>query len=486
MPNLDLLDQESKRLAHSESIRTHYDAFAAERADWIAKNRWFYRRDLKNLQTIIPDGTRILEIGCGNGDLLEKLKPSFGVGVDISPRMIQIARERHPDLEFVEGNVEETDWFDAVKGPFDYILLSDVVGHPFDIQRALEQLQRLMSRETKLVITFFNRWWELAARLYIAVGFGMPRPRQNWLSRTDLYNVLTLTRYEVVSFQQRELSPRRMFGIGSLLNRAIAPIPPINWLCWRVYLVARSLTPSPPGQCSVTVLVPCRNERGNIEPCVRRLPEIGSHTEILFVEGGSSDGTYEECLRVQEAFPHRDIRVLKQTGKGKGDAVRLGFTEARGDIVMILDSDLTVPPEYMPRVYAALAEGQAEFVNCTRLVYPMEPGAMRTLNYLANRLFARVLSYLLNQSLSDTLCGTKALFKRDYLTIEADRQRLGSLDPFGDFDLILGAARRNMRIVEIPVRYEARTYGETQIQRFSDGVRLFRMVWQTFRRLKTR
>jgi hypothetical protein len=344
-----------------------------------------------------------------------------------------------------------------------------------------------MTRECKLVITFMNRWWEPAARLYIAAGLGMPRPRQNWLSRTDLYNVLALTRYEVVSFQSRELSPRRLLGIGSLLNRAIAPLPPFNRLCWRVYLVARSLVHTIPDRRSVTVLVPCRNERGNIEACVRRLPDMGEgRTEILFVEGGSSDGTYEECIRVRDAYPDRNIRVLKQTGKGKGDAVRLGFAEATGEIVMILDSDLTVPPEYMPRVYAALTEGHAEFVNCTRLIYPMEKGAMQSLNYIANRLFAHIMSYLLNQRLSDTLCGTKALFRQDYLKIEAERQRLGSLDPFGDFDLIFGAARRNLRMVEVPVRYHARTYGETQIHRFSDGVRLFQMVWHAFRRLKTR
>ena len=480
-------DQSAKRMAHCEEIREHYDAYARERAKWTAKSRYFYKRDLKNLQNVIPKGARLLEIGCGNGDLLDKLKPSIGVGLDISSMMIEEARKRHPRMTFVRGNVEDADWIEAVGGPFDYILLSDAIGHLYDIQRALENVQCVMSRHTKLVVTFVNRWWEPAARLYIALGLAMPRPKQNWLSRTDFHNVLALTRYEVISHQMRELSPRRLLGVGSLLNKVIAPLPPIDRLCWRVYLVARSLNYSTPDPRSVTVLVPCRNERGNIEPCVQRLPEMGNaKTEILFVEGNSTDGTYEECLRVRDAYPDINIRVVKQTGKGKGDAVRLGFMEASGDVVMILDSDLTVPPEYMPRVYAAVTDGHAEFVNCTRLVYPMEDGAMQTLNYIANRLFARFLSYLLNQRLSDTLCGTKALFREDFLKIEDERQRCGSLDPFGDFDLLLGAARLNLRMAEIPVRYEARTYGETQIRRFSDGLRLLHMVWQAFRRLKMR
>ncbi len=479
---------EAKRLAHYAAVRSHYDAFARQRSKWLAKNQYFYRRDLQTLRTLIPEGARVLEIGCGNGDLLEKLKPSEGVGVDISPAMVAEAQRRHPGLRFVVGNVEEPDWINEVGGPFDYLILSDVIGHLFDVQRALESLQGAMTRQTKFIVTFFDRWWEPAARAYIRLGLGMPRPLQNWLSRNDLANVLALTRYELISFQQRELVPRRLLGFGSIINRAIAPLPVVNRICWRYYVVARSKMHATPKSASVTLLVPCRNEKGNIEACVRRIPEMGEgKTEILFVEGNSSDGTYEECLRVKDAYPDRNIRVLKQTGgKGKADAVRLGFHAAQGEIVMILDSDLTVAPEYLPRVYLALTDGDAEFVNCTRLVYPMEPGAMRPLNYVANRWFAYILSYLLNYRLTDTLCGTKALFKEDYRKIDQERGQRGLLDPFGDFDLIFGAASRNLHMVEIPVRYHARTYGETQISRFSDGLKLIRMVWRAHRWIKMR
>jgi len=483
----DVAGLEAKRLAHQSAVRSHYDAFSGERSKWIESNRYFYTRDLENLRTLIPDGARILEIGCGNGDFLQKLRPSEGIGIDISPMMIEEARRRHPGLRFMIGNVEERDWISQAGGPFDYVILSDVIGDLFDIQRALDCLQGAMTRQTKLVVTFFNRWWEPAAQAYIRLGLGMPRPAQNWLSRNDLDNVLALTRYELISFHRRELSPRRLLGLGSIINRAIAPLPLVNRLCWRYYFVARSKAYTTPKGSSVTVLVPCRNEKGNIESCVRRIPEMGEgETEILFVEGNSSDGTYEECLRIKDIYAHRKIRVLKQTGKGKADAVRLGFDAAQGGIIMILDGDLTVAPEYLPRVYVALTDGCAEFVNCTRLIYPMEPGAMRPLNYVANRWFAYILSYLLNQKLTDTLCGTKALFKEDYLKINQERGKRGFMDPFGDFDLIFGAAYRNLHIVEIPVRYDARSYGETQISRFSDGLKLIRIVWRAFRWLKTR
>jgi glycosyltransferase involved in cell wall biosynthesis len=319
------------------------------------------------------------------------------------------------------------------------------------------------------------------------MGLGMPRPRQNWLSPTDLYNVLNLAGHDLVGFHRREFWPRRAFGLGTFVNRIIGSLPFLNKLCWRYYAIARSRRALKPQDYSVTVLIPCRNEKGNIESCVRRLPEMGTgRQEILFVEGGSSDGTYEECLRVKAQFSERNIHVIKQMSKGKGDAVRLGFLTARGQIVMILDSDLAVPPEFLPRVYAALADGTAEFVNCTRLIYPMSEGAMRPLNYVANRVFANVISYLIGQKLTDTLCGTKALFKDDYARIDDEIQRRGSLDPFGDFDLLFGAARHNLHMVEIPIRYVARVYGTTQISRFSDGWRLLRMVWYAFWEIKAR
>jgi hypothetical protein len=116
------------------------------------------------------------------------------------------------------------------------------------------------------------------------------------------------------------------------------------------------------------------------------------------------DGTYEECLRVQEAYAgQHDIKVLRQDGKGKGDAVRKACASASGDILMILDADLTMPPEALPKFYNAIVSGKAEMINGSRLVYPMEDEAMRPLNFIANRFFARVFSYLVI-SASPTPC----------------------------------------------------------------------------------
>ncbi len=231
-------------------------------------------------------------------------------------------------------------------------------------------------------------------------------------------------------------------------------------------------------------MIPCRNERGNVESAVTRLPPFTADVEIVFVEGHSADGTYEECLRVRDAHPDRDIKVFRQPGVGKGDAVRKGFAEARGDILMILDADLTTPPEAMAKFYRAIADGHGEFANGTRFVYPMEARAMPLFNNLANRAFALAFSYLLNQRITDTLCGTKVLRRDDYERLAASRAYFGDFDPFGDFDLIFGAAKLNLKLVEIPVRYAERDYGTTNISRFAHGWLLLRMVIFAWRKLK--
>jgi ubiquinone/menaquinone biosynthesis C-methylase UbiE len=472
--------------ARKRAIAEFADRIAPERARWIARNAYYYRTDREYMRFLIPEGARVLDVGCGRGDLLAALKPSMGLGIDLSQKMIEIAREVHPELEFRAGDVEDPAFVATLPGPFDFIVLSDTIGLLDDIETVLSSLHSLSTRETRIVIAYYAQLWEPVLAITEKLGLKMPQPPVNFISDSDFINILDLSDFEVIREERRQLVPRRLLGAGSFVNRYIAPLPLIRGFCLRTYFVARSKRHcAVPEDLSTTILIPCRNERANIEPAITRLPRFGARQEVLFVEGNSSDSTYEECLRVKEAYKDRwDISVYKQNGRGKGDAVRLGFEKAKGDVVMILDADLTMPPEALPKFYSALASGKGEFINGTRLVYPMEQDAMRTLNFMANRFFARVFSYLINQRFTDTLCGTKVLRRADYRKIEVNRGYFGDFDPFGDFDLILGAARQNLKIVEIPIHYGARTYGSTQISRFSDGFMLMRMVLFAFKKLK--
>ena len=457
---------------------------APERNRWIERNAFFYGQDEKYMRFLVPEGLRVLDLGCGTGRMLAALKPARGVGVDISSNMIEIARRDFPDLEFVVGDIEDSAVVSSLTGPFDVIVLSDTIGTLEDCQATFERLHGLCTPDTRLVVAYYSRLWEPVLRVGELIGQKMPILQQNWLSTGDIANLLRLADFDVIKREWRQLLPKRLLGLGTLVNSYIAPWPVIRRACLRNYVVARSMKALTRRALSATVLIPCRNERGNIEAAVTRLPRFCDDIELLFVEGHSRDGTLEEIRRVMAAHPDRDIKVLGQNGTGKGDAVRTGFAAARGDVLMILDADLTMPPEWMPKFYEALVSGKGEFINGTRLAYPMENEAMQLLNHIANRVFSWLFTWLLNQRFTDTLCGTKVLTRKHYLCIAANRGYFGDFDPFGDFDLIFGAAKLNLKVIEIPVAYANRTYGETQISRFRHGWLLLRMVAFAFRKLK--
>jgi len=450
-----------------------------------ARNRYFHEEDARYLIYLVRPGLRVLELGCGTGNLLAALRPKEGVGVDFSPAMISIAKARHPDLEFVVGDSEDPTVIDELaKRRFDAIVLADTIGSLDDVQRSLTLLHRLCQPETRVVVAYHSWMWEPILRAAEAFGLKAPTPLQNWLSTEDISTFLALCDFQEIKREWRILLPKRLGGIGMLVNRFFATLPLLRQLCVRQYLVFRSVRAVQSAAPSASIVIPCRNERGNIECAVKRLPVFAHRQEIIFVEGHSSDGTLDEIRRVRAAYSHLDIKVAVQDGKGKADAVRKGFDMASGDILIILDADLSVPPEDVPKFYMALASGKGEFINGSRLVYPLESQAMRFLNLIANRFFALLFSFMLNERLTDTLCGTKALWRSKYLELAEVRRWLGDFDPFGDFDLIFGASILNLKIVEVPVRYFPRAYGTTQISRFRHGWQLLRMVSFAWWKLK--
>jgi SAM-dependent methyltransferase len=468
-----------------------YDRYAAERDQWRAKNGAYYRAIERLVRFVVPAGASVLEVGCGTGDLLASLKPKEGVGVDISPRLVDEARRKHPLLDFVVADAENLDAPELQGRTFDYVVLSDVVGSLYDVWSAFRALRRMCNPRTRVVVTYYNFAWEPLLKLGERLGQKMPIQQQNWLGMGDLANLLELNHFEVIRSGTAQLLPIDIPLAAPLANRYFAQLPGLRHLALTQYFVCKLAGgggPIPTRDYSCTVVVPCKNERGNVDDIVARTPDMGKGTELIFVDGNSNDGTVEAIEKHIKAGTRPGkvpMRLIHQgSGKGKGDAVRKGFAAATGDVLFILDADLTVPPEDLPKFYAAIAEGKAEFVNGSRLVYPMEGEAMRFLNSLGNKFFGLALSAILEQRLKDTLCGTKVLFRRDYERIAANRGFFGDFDPFGDFDLLFGAAKQNLKMVELPIRYRARTYGETKISRFREGAILGRMTLHAFRKFK--
>ncbi|MBD3320119.1 MAG: glycosyltransferase [Chitinivibrionales bacterium] len=456
------------------------DKIAGKRDRYIRRNRYYYDDLLKFFSYNIPTNTSVLEIGCATGEIIGNLNVAHGTGIDISPRMIEIAQKKYPHLVFYTMDAENL----ALDQTFDYIIISDTLGYFEDIQQAFELLLKVTHAGTRIIITYHNFMWQPFLKIAEILRLKMPQKRLNWLNETDINNILHIAGLEIVKQGRRFLFPKYLPLISWFMNKYIAHLPLINSVCLTGYSIARKASASM-NKPSVSIIIPARNEKGNIKRAVEKIPEMGTHTEIIFIEGHSSDGTLEEIQNVAaSAAPGRDISYAVQNGRGKGDAVRLGFSMAKNDILMILDADLTVDPSELPKFFDALAGGAGEFVNGSRLVYPMEKEAMQTLNMFGNKFFSTMFSWILGQRLKDTLCGTKVLSRENWKKIEANRSYFGEFDPFGDFDMLFGAAKLNLKIVEVPVRYRARTYGTTNISRFRHGLLLFEMMLFAMNKIK--
>jgi SAM-dependent methyltransferase len=456
-----------------------------EREKWIRKNAYYARSVVEHLKFIVPEGSNVLEIGCGTGYLLEQLKPARGVGIDISHEMVRYARIHRPTNTYYEMDAEHL----TLDQTFDYVIISDAIGSFRDVQNVFEEIHKVFTPQTRLVITSTSFIWRPILNLAEILGLKMPQKRQNWLDISDIVSLLHISGFELIDNYRKMIFPKYIPLLSPFLNRYVGNLPLINGLGLITCLVARSKNVGqiPANTMSVSVIIPARNEKGNIEALIQRTPKMGRHTEIIFVEGNSTDQTWDEIQRLGLQYQEfKDIKWIQQNGKGKGDAVRKGFGIASGDILMILDADMTVAPEELPKFFNAIASGKGEYINGSRLVYPMEKEAMRFLNLLGNKFFSLTFSWLLGQNLKDTLCGTKVISRENYLKLAANRSYFGDFDPFGDFDLIFGSAKLNLKFVEIPIRYKARTYGETNISRFKHGWLLLRMTFFALNKIKFR
>ncbi len=451
-------------------------------------SRSYYWNQITNfISFYLNDAQSVIEIGCATGETIAQLPARRRVGVDFCDELISQAKVAHPEVEFHTMPAEDI----TLDEKFDVIIMSNLTGYLDDIELVLNQVRKLCHQRTRVIINTYNRLWEPLIGIAEFLGIKRKSPEQNWLSKADMRNLLYLTGFEAYRTNSNMLLPFGVPLLAPILNRFVSHLPLMGHLSLNDYIFARPMPEDETAsddwkkRYSVSVVIPARNESGNIKQAVERIPDMGCHTEIIFVEGNSTDDTWQRILQVQKLYEgQRDIKALRQDGKGKGDAVRKGYDAAKGDILMILDADLTVPPEDLPKFYKAIATSKGEFINGVRLVYPKEKGSMRTLNTFGNHFFSSLFSWILETPIKDTLCGTKVMFRSDYVRLAANRDFFGDFDPFGDFDLLFGAYKLNLRIVDLPIRYHERKYGTTNISRFRHGLLLLQM--SAFAALKIR
>ena len=445
------------------------------RAGWAS--RFFHDEVNRLVAAQVAPQSSVIDVGCADGSLLEVLSASAAAGIDIDETVIEDARAARVNALWVSAAIEEVS--EAPLLDPDYIVMSMVLDEVYDAQPVLEKVRGWSDADTRVIVVTYSRLWRPLLRLAEILRLKTKKPYENYLPRQEVANLLELSGFEITKKQDGVLFPVWIPLMSRFVNRWLAPLPLLRHLCLVRVMVARPIRKRPGGVESVSVVIAARNEAGHIRELVDRIPQLAPRQEVIFVEGGSTDDTWERIQEEVARPPQRNgeaVIALKQTGTGKGDAVRAGFAAATGDVLMILDADISVPPEELPRFVEALGSDVCEFANGSRLVYPMEAKAMRFLNILGNKFFGSLFSFLLGQPVRDTLCGTKVLWKRDYEAIAANRTRLGDFDPFGDFDLLFGASALGLRIRDVPVHYKERTYGETNISRFRHGWMLVRMA----------
>lgn len=459
----------------------YFNKIASDRISYRGKHKYYWNYLTRYCNFFIHDENSILEIGCGTGEMISAVKGSRKTGIDFSEAMIEKARQQFPSLDLRCMDAHDFDLGEK----YDVIILSNLIGWLDDVQICFQQIKKHCHSRTRIIINYYNFLWEPLIKFSEFIGIKKKSPEQNWLSRKDIRNLLYHTDMEVYRHQRNMLIPVYIPGISWFFNRYIAHLPLFNLVCLNQHLFARPMNWEENKNYTVSVVIPARNESGNIENAVLRLPEFGGGVEIIFIEGNSTDDTWLKIQEVNEKYKNiRNIKIGRQEGKGKADAVRKGFSMATGDILMILDADLTVPPENIPMFYEAIATGKGEFINGSRLVYPLGKNSMRFLNMLGNKFFSHAFTWLLEQPIKDTLCGTKVLFRDDYERLVSNRSFFGDFDPFGDFDLLFGAYKLNLKIIDLPVRYQERTYGDTNISRFSHGFILLKMWFYAAGKIK--
>src|SRR5882724_34742 len=470
-----------------QRTRKHLAQIAARREVWINHNQYYYELLSRLLRFLVEPQKKVLSVRCSTGMLLAAVKPHRGKGIDICAEIIEIAQQRNPRFNFAVGFPDKEEFRQLFREDenFDYILFNDI-DDTVDVLQALQNLKPLCRRHTRLLVTTYNHLWEPLIAFAEWTGMKVPRTEQNWLSPADIQNLMRLAGFEALETHRIVLLPKYVPLLSAFLNRFCARLPFLKRLCMTQVVVARALPPPVPNEeLSVSVIIPCKDEKGNVEDAVRRMPQLGGQTEIIFCDDQSTDGTAEEVLRVAALYPDRHIRLKHGPGICKSKNVWTGFNAATGDVLMILDADLTTIPEELIYFMEVIASGRAEFVNGSRLIYPVPKGAMNGANMLGNQFFSVAFTYLLGQRVKDTLCGTKVLWRSDWQRIKPILGSWGTEDRWGDYELLFGAAKLNLKILDLPVHYQERIYGATKMTRvFRNGLVMLKMCWHGFLKLK--
>lgn len=456
---------------NTETVKKHFDLIAKDYDKWKKKNTYYYNNIKSLIKKVVRSGGKVLDIGCATGEILALTEPALGVGIDISPEMIETAKKKFPQYTFILSSIEDFQYQEK----FDYVIMVDLIDHIYDIIDVFESVYKFCYPTTKIILTTVNPWWEPVLSLMEKIGAKMPEGPHNFIEKRNLTKIIEFLDFSLIYSGYLLLFPKYIPVLSFIANTLGVKIWGINKFSFVQYMIMQQLPRNENNLgLGCSVIIPCYNEADNVKEAIKRIPKIGKETEIIVVNDGSQDATANIVRELQKSYLNLTL-IDYSPNKGKGFAIKQGFDAARQEIIIILDADMSVPPEELPRFVNLLNKGICDFVNGTRMIYPRQSEAMRFLNLLGNKIFSLIMTFIMGQHLTDTLCGTKALYKKDYQLIKM------GLDKWGDFDLLFGAAKLGSKIMEMPVHYKARKAGKSKMKTFRHG---FHLLWACFRGFK--
>ncbi len=448
-----------------------------KRLNFIQK-KFFLFKEISTFLNNCLDHTKNIFIFCAGNSILGQNIDSNKIFIKEIDEQYQI---KHKDnIHYVNENIEN------ILSDCDTVVISDIE-HQLNPAKNLLNLSRIVGDNTKIILLSKNMVWMILIKI-LKLFFSFSPKKNNFLPSSYLDNLYSSCNLELIRQEKIIALPINIPFLTKIINR-IFRLPLLNFFCMSniAILKKKIKNSSNHKDLKISFIIPCKNEQDNIKVFEQKINENTEPDEYLFGDDNSSDKTSDEIDKLIEKLS--DKKIIKYNGPGicKSENVYKGIDLSSGDIIVIYDADHTVSFEDIKFSVSIMKKTNVDFINCTRMIYPQKDGAMKFANFIGNTIFASLFSLLFKKKITDTLCGTKIFYKKDWEKIKENTSQWGMKDLWGDFDLLIGAYKNNLKITEVPVTYYERRENETKMTSLiSNTLRMFFIVIYSYYKLRLR
>tara|TARA_B110000977_G_scaffold125183_1_gene160299 strand:+ start:1495 stop:2904 length:1410 start_codon:yes stop_codon:yes gene_type:complete len=458
------------------STLNYYLKNKESRENFLKKKNFLFDEISKALNYLINDSNYVKFFCCGNSSIVNKVNSKNIYINEINNTFIN---------SLTKSEIKKEDEINKNLN-FDHIVIADIEHQKF-ITKNLIDLNEKIDNECRVIVLSKSIFWSTLINFYKKIKNIGP-DKNNFLPYSNLRKIFLNTNFEIVKNEKIIFFPFQFSLLTKFINQ-IFRFPVLNFFCMINLTVLKKVQKKnyqAEGK-KISFIIPCKNEGGNIKFFYEKIINSTINAEFLFGNDNSSDNTLDEIKKLQQAIPNKEIKIYDGPGVCKSENVYKGINLASGEIILIYDADLTVSFDDLVNSINLLLKTDADFINCTRMIMPQQKNAMKFLNFYGNLFFAFLFSILFKQKITDTLCGTKIFFKKDWEQIKKYNNTWGAKDLWGDFDLLLGAYKNNLKIVENPISYTDRKEDETKMTGIiKNSIRMLIITFVAYYKLRIR